>query len=312
MAEIALNYVEIRTQQGRLTVAEANRDSQSRTVELVRANVDAGETARLDLEQALTNLESTRSTIPSLEIGLIQAKNRLAVLLGLPPGAVDDELAERGSIPLAPPQVAIGVPADVLRRRPDIRRAERELAAATAKIGVATADLYPTLTLVGSVGLESLSAGDFLSSASRVFGVGPLLQWNLFDAGRIRNNIEIVGAQQEQALIAYEAAVLDALQDVENSIVAYGKEMVRRQSLVDGEQSARRALAIAEDQYKAGETDFLSVLDAQRSLLALQDQLAASNGQVTTNVISLFKALGGGWTPQAPAATDTNTGKNHE
>ena len=312
LAEIALNYVEIRTQQGRLTVAEANRDSQSRTVELVRANVDAGETARLDLEQALTNLESTRSTIPSLEIGLIQAKNRLAVLLGLPPGAVDDELAERGSIPLAPPQVAIGVPADVLRRRPDIRRAERELAAATAKIGVATADLYPTLTLVGSVGLESLSAGDFLSSASRVFGVGPLLQWNLFDAGRIRNNIEIVGAQQEQALIAYEAAVLDALQDVENSIVAYGKEMVRRQSLVDGEQSARRALAIAEDQYKAGETDFLSVLDAQRSLLALQDQLAASNGQVTTNVISLFKALGGGWTPQAPAATDTNTGKNHE
>ena len=312
LAEVAVNYLEVRTLQARLSVAEANRDTQAKTVELVRTSVDAGETARLDLEQALTNLETTRSTIPSLEIGLAQARNRLAVLLGQPPGAVDNELAERRSIPLAPPQVAVGVPADVLRRRPDLRRAERTLAAATADIGVATADLYPTLTLFGSIGLESLDAGDFLSSASRVFGVGPSLQWNLFDAGRIRNNIDIVSAQQEQALIAYEATVLKALQDVENSIVAYGKEMVRRQALVDGEQSARRALAIAEDQYKAGETDFLSVLDAQRSLLNLQDQLAASNGQVTTNVISLFKALGGGWTPLAPAATDTTTGKNHE
>src|SRR5690606_2363839 len=124
-------------------------------------------------------------------------------------------------IPLAPPEVAVGVPADVLRRRPDVRRAERELAAATAKVGVATADLYPRLTLYGSVGLESLNSGDFLSPASRLFGIGSSLQWNVFDAGRIRKNIEIVSAQQEQALIAYEAAVLNALQDVENSIVAY-------------------------------------------------------------------------------------------
>jgi len=226
--------------------------------------------------------------------------NRLAIALGLAPGALDAELAEPRAIPLAPPQVALGVPAEVLRRRPDVRRAERELAVATAALGVATADLYPTLTLVGSVGLESLDAGRFLASASGVFGIGPSLQWNVFDAGRIRSNIEVVSAQQEQALIAYEAAVLSALQDVENSIVAYGKEMVRRQALVDGEQFARQALAIAEDQYRAGETSFLSVLDSQRQLLDLQDQLAASNGQVTTNVISLFKALGGGWTPLAP------------
>jgi outer membrane protein TolC len=188
----------------------------------------------------------------------------------------------------------------VLRRRPDIRRAERLLAAATAKIGVATADLYPTFTLFGSVGLESINSGDFLTSASRTFGIGPSLQWNLFDSGRIRNNIAISNTQQEQAFIAYKAAVLRALQDVENSIVAYGQEMIRRQALVDGEQSARRALIIAEDQYKAGEIDFIRVLDSQRSLLNLQDQLASSNGQVTANVIRLFKALGGGWTPLAP------------
>lgn len=312
LAEVALNYLEVQTQQARLDVAKANLETQARTVELIRTNVNAGETSRLDLEQALTNLETTRSTIPSLESSLSQAKNRLAVLLGQPPGTLDKEFAEHRSIPLAPPQVAVGVPADVLRRRPDVRQAERTLAAATAKVGVATADLYPSLTLFGSVGLESLDSGSFLSSASRTFGISPSLQWNLFDAGRIRNNIDIVSEQQEQALIAYEAAVLNALRDVEDSIVAYGQEMVRRQALVDGEQSARRALDIAEDQYKAGETDFLSVLEAQRSLLNLQDQLAASNGQVTTNVIRLFKALGGGWAPLVPNTTSSTTGNNHE
>jgi NodT family efflux transporter outer membrane factor (OMF) lipoprotein len=301
-SEIALNYLEIRTQQARLSVAEANRDSQVSSVDLVRSRVDAGETARLDLEQALTNLELTRSTIPSLEISLAQAKNRLSVLLGQPPGVVDVELVERRPIPLASPQVAVGIPAEVLRRRPDIRRAERYLAAATAKIGIATADLYPSLTLFGSVGLESLDAGNFLSSASSVFNVGPSLKWNVFDTGRTRHNINIVSVQQERALIAYEAAVLKALQDVENSIVAYAKEMVRRQSLMDAEKSARNVLAIAQNLYDGGETDFMSVLDSQRSLLNLQDQLAASNGQVTTNVISLFKALGGGWTPLVPEA----------
>jgi outer membrane protein TolC len=150
------------------------------------------------------------------------------------------------------------------------------------------------------VGLESINSGDFLTSASRTFGIGPALHWNLFDSGRIRNNITISNTQQEQAFIAYKAAILRALQDVENSIIAYGQEMVRRQALINGEQSARRALTIAEDQYKAGEIDFIRVLDSQRSLLSLQDQLASSDGQVTANVIRLFKALGGGWTPLQP------------
>ena len=156
-------------------------------------------------------------------------------------------------------------------------RAQRALAAQTAQVGVATADLYPTFTLFGSIGLESLGTGDFASLASRVFAIGPSVQWNVFDAGRIRRNIEVQNARQEQALIAYEATVLSALQDVEDTLVAYGKELLRQQSLLEAEDTARRMVEIAQDQYRAGETSFLTVLDAQRSLLDIQDQLAVSH-----------------------------------
>ena len=295
VAEVALNYVEVRSFQTRLAVAKANRDAQAKTFELVQANFEGGEVSQLDVEQARSNLESTRSQIPTLQTSLAQAKHRLAVLLGQPPGSLNEELRKRKRVPLAPPSVAIGVPANVLRRRPDVRRAERELAAQTALVGVATADLYPKFTLIGSIGLESFGVGDFVSPTSRVFRVGPSVQWNIFDAGRIRRNIEVQNARQEQALIAYEAAVLNGLRDVEDLLVAYGEEMIRRQSLVEAEHATRRTVEIAQDQYRAGESDFLTVLDAQRSLLTIQDQLAESDGQVTTNVISLFKALGGGW-----------------
>jgi NodT family efflux transporter outer membrane factor (OMF) lipoprotein len=303
LAEVALNYVEVRSFQMRLAVAEANRDAQAKTLELVQANFEGGEVSRLDVEQARSNLESTRSQIPTLETSLAQAKHRLAVLLGQPPGSLDDELHKFKRVPLASPSVAIGVPANMLRRRPDIRRAERELAAQTAQIGVATAELYPKFTLIGSIGLESFSASDFFVPMSRVFKIGPAVQWNIFDAGRIRRNIEVQNAKQEQALIAYEAAVLNALREVEDMLVAYGKEMTRRQSLVEAEQATRRTVEIAQDQYHAGESNFLTVLDAQRSLLNIQDQLAESDGQVTTNVISLYKALGGGWESLAPESS---------
>lgn len=300
LAEVALNYVEIRSFQSRLAVAEANRDAQAKTLELVQANFMGGEVSRLDVEQARSNLETTRSKIPTLETQLAQALHRLAVLLGQHPGSLDNELHKFKGIPLASPSVAIGVPANVLRRRPDIRRAERMLAAQTARVGVATAELYPKLTLVGSIGLESFSASDFFVPLSRVFKIGPSVQWNIFDAGRIRRNIEVQSAKQEQALIVYEAAVLNALREVEDMLVAYGKEMIRRESLVEAEQATKQTVEIAQDQYHAGESDFLTVLDAQRSLLDIQDQLAESDGQVTTNVISLYKALGGGWENLAP------------
>jgi outer membrane protein TolC len=183
----------------------------------------------------------------------------------------------------------------VLRRRPDVKRAERELAAQSARVGIATAELYPKLKLIGTVGLESLAANDFLTSSSRVFNVGPSVQWNIFSAGRVRQNIAIQSQKQEQALVAYEAAILTALREVEDALVSYGKEMVRRDSLIKAEAATTRLLGIARDQYRAGETSFLTVLDAERSLLRAQDRLTQSNAQVTTNVIMLYKALGGGW-----------------
>jgi NodT family efflux transporter outer membrane factor (OMF) lipoprotein len=308
LAEVALNYVEVRSFQTRLAVATANRNAQAETFDLVLANFEGGEVSRLDVEQARSNLEATRSQIPTLETELAQARHRLAVLLGQQPGALNEELGESGTIPLAPPQLAIGVPADLLRRRPDVRKAERELAAQTAQIGIATADLYPKLTLIGSVGLESFSASDLGAPINRVFNIGPTVQWRIFDAGRIRRNIEVQNARQEQALIVYEASVLTGLQDVEDALVAYGKELIRRQSLVEAEQATRRVVEVAQDQYRAGETDFLTVLDAQRSLLTMQDQLATSNAQVTTNIISLYKALGGGWTPLAPEEAEESGG----
>lgn len=313
LAEVALNYVEVRSFQTRLAVANANGDAQAKTYDLVLANFEGGEVSRLDVEQARSNLETTRSQIPSLETSLAQAKHRLAVLLGQEPAALNEELKKPGHVPVAPPQLAVGVPADLLRRRPDVRKAERELAAQTAQIGVATAELYPKLTLIGSIGLDSFSAGDLLSSINRVYNLGPSIQWRVFDAGRIRRTIEVHNARQEQALIAYEASVLTALQDVEDALVAYGKELIRRQSLVEAEQATRRMVDVADDQYRGGENDFLTVLDAQRSLLAIQDQLAVSNAQVTTNIISLYKALGGGWTTLAPEdVSELNSDGGHQ
>jgi NodT family efflux transporter outer membrane factor (OMF) lipoprotein len=301
LAEVALNYVEVRSLQTRLAVTEANRDAQAKTLELVQASFDAGEVSQLDLEQARSNLQTTQAQIPTLETQLAQAKNRLGVLLGQPPGTLNAELGERQPVPVPPPEVAVGVPAETLRRRPDVRRAERELAAQTARIGVATADLYPRFTLLGSIGLEALSFSNLFAGANAVYNLGPQMRWNVFDAGRIRQNIAVQNARQEQALIVYEAAVLTALKDVDDVLIAYAKELTRRQSLLAAEQAARRTVEIAQNRYRAGESDFLTVLDAQRSLLSIQDQLAASNAQVTTNVIRLYKALGGGWTTLAAA-----------
>ncbi|YCM46811.1 efflux transporter outer membrane subunit (plasmid) [Verrucomicrobiaceae bacterium 227] len=295
LAEVALNYTEIRAYQARLTVAEAHRDTQAKTMDLVEANVRGGEVSPLDLTQARSNLETTRSQIPVIETALSRAQHRLAVLLGQTPGSLANELRERRQIPVAPANIAVGIPAEVLRRRPDVRRAERELAAQTAKVGVAVAELYPKLTLIGTIGLESLNSGNLVNSASSVFNVGPSATWNIFSAGRVRQNIAIQNARQEQALIAYESTILNALRDVEDALVSYGKEMVRRDSLTKAEASTKESVRIAQDLYQGGETDFLTVLDAQRSLFRVQDQLTQSNAQVTTNIIMLYKALGGGW-----------------
>jgi NodT family efflux transporter outer membrane factor (OMF) lipoprotein len=230
-----------------------------------------------------------------LEVGLEAAKNRLAVLLGENPGALHQELNESKPIPVPPMTVAVGVPAETLRNRPDIHRAERDLAAQTARIGVATAELYPKFRLFGTIGLESLSSQDFLDWGSRIWSIGPGISWNIFDAGAIRKNIKVQTARQEQALIRYESAVLNAQEEVENVLVAFAKEQRRRESLFKATQAARQADLLARDRYQAGLVDFNNVLVAQLALISFQDQLVQSDGAVTTNLVRLYKALGGGW-----------------
>jgi NodT family efflux transporter outer membrane factor (OMF) lipoprotein len=295
-AEVGLNYVEVRSFQTRLSVAEANLDAQTETYNITQWRFQAGLTTQLDVEQAKYSLEQTRSEIPSLQTGLEQAKNRLCVLLGEPPGSLNVVLAEQKAIPVTPLEIAVGVPADALRRRPDVRRAERQLAAQTAQVGIATADLYPTFSLLGSIGVEALSLGNLFSAGSRTRSGSAVVTWPVFDAGAIRSNIEVQSALQEQALFQYEAAVLTALEEVENALVAYAKGQRRRGSLSEATRAAKNAVDLAQSQYSSGLIDFNNLLIAQRSLLSLQEQLAASEGQVTANLISLYKALGGGWT----------------
>jgi NodT family efflux transporter outer membrane factor (OMF) lipoprotein len=302
LAEVALNYVEVRTFQTALTVTESNIKSQEETWELNQSRYEAGIINELAVQQSLYNLERTRSLIPALQTGLEAAKNRLAVLLGEKPGAVHRELAERKPIPVPPLTVAVGVPAETMRHRPDIRRAERNLAAQTARIGVATADLYPKFRLLGTLGFESVSTGNLFTADSRFWDTTSGVSWNIFRGGAIRQNIKVQSARQEQALIQYESAVLTAQEEVENVLVAYAKEQRRRQSLAAATCAAQKAVRLAQDQYKVGLVDFTDVLDAQRSLLSFEDQLAQSDGAVTSNLIRLYKALGGGWKSVEPAA----------
>jgi multidrug efflux system outer membrane protein len=272
-----------------------NIQNQEETDQLTQWRFKAGLSDELDVHRARSSLESARSRLPALRTALEEAKNRLAVLVGAHPGELQKTLEPVRPVPVVPLNVAVGIPADLLRQRPDVRKTEQELAAQTARIGVATADLYPKLTLNGSIGFDALSTGDLLSSGSRSYSYGPGIAWRIFDAGAVRRNIEIQSAKQEQALMAYESTVLKALEETENALVAYAEEQQRRDSLVEAVRSAQQALDLAQFKYQSGLIDFLALLDAQRSLLSYQDELSLSNGTVTSNLVRLYKALGGGW-----------------
>jgi NodT family efflux transporter outer membrane factor (OMF) lipoprotein len=295
VAEVAKDYVDVRTYQARITIAEDNLKTQEETYQLTVWRNQAGLSDELAVQQARYNLENTRSNIPALHTGLDAAMNSIAVLLGEQPGWVHEELSKQKPIPAATMNIAAGVPADMIRRRPDIRKAERELASQTAQIGVATADLYPKFTLSGSIGLESISTGNLLSSGSRNYSFGPSITIPIFSGGYTFQNIEIQSALQEQYLIAYKTAILGALKDVENALIAYVQEQYRRQALIDAAAAAKQAAQLSKTKYQAGLSAFSDVLDAERSLLSYEDSLASSEGTVTTNLISLYKALGGGW-----------------
>jgi len=307
-AEVALNYVDVRAYQARIAAVEENLRIQENTLRLSEARYRSGLDDGLAVRQARYALESTRSGIPALCTSLEEAKSRLAVLLGLAPGTVHDVLKEIAPIPAFPRAIAVGVPADVLLRRPDVRKAERELAAQTARVGVATADLYPKITLGGSIGLESLTANRLLSSGSLFYSYGPGLSWPIFHAGSIRANIEVQSALEEQALRSYESTVLGALEEVENALVAFAGEQSRREALAGAVSEAREAVRLARIKYEAGLTDFVNLLDAERSLLSFRDQQVESEGAVVSDLVRLYKALGGGW--RFPAREDENHNEN--
>lgn len=294
LAEVALGYVEARGFQARLAIAQSSLATLHETWQITSWRYQAGLTTQLDEDQARFSLEQTRAQLPALQQGLEQSKQRLAVLLGRSPGELP-ELETPAAIPLLPSEVAVGIPADTLRQRPDLRRAERQLAAATAQVGVASAAAYPDVSLSGTLGLQALSGGRLLRSSAGMYALGASVGQVVFDAGRIRHNIEVQNALQQQALINYQSAVLAALLDVEGALVAYGEEQNRGVALHDAVQAAQGAADLASSQYQAGLVDFQVVLDTQRSLLSLQDQLSQSEAAAVSNLVRLYKALGGGW-----------------
>lgn len=296
-AETARAYTQLQTVRQRLAVARTNLTVQADTLDLVASRAKAGLSDTLAVEQARYNLERTRATIPGLLSEEEDALNALAVLTGTMPGELDTALTAAAPIPSAAPRVVLGIPADLLRRRPDVCAAERRLAAQTARIGVAEADRYPTFRLAGSVGLESLEEGSFLESGSRFFGLSPAVVWPLFRGGSIRANIEVQNALQEQALAAYEQAVLEAVRELRDALAAYGHEFARCEALRNAARAARDAEGLAQNQYANGLADFNAVLDAQRSLLSFEEAVTLSEGAITQHLIRVYKALGGGWAP---------------
>lgn len=303
VAEVGLTYLELRTAEARLSVARRSLATLQETADLTRWRAEAGLTTQLDAEQARANLAQQRAALPPLERTVASDRNALAVLLALQPGALDAELAVARPVPSASRDVAVGVPADALRRRPDVRRAERELAAQTAQVGVAKAARFPSLTLSGSVGLESLRAGDLLGASAVTSSLGAGLLAPIFDAGRLARAVEVQEAVLEQSLLAYRAALLGALQEVEDALVALDREHARRAALAEAADAARQAAALARDQYQAGLVAFTSVLDAERTQLTVEDALATSEGEVGADLVRLYEALGGGWAAGAAPAT---------
>jgi NodT family efflux transporter outer membrane factor (OMF) lipoprotein len=295
LSEVARNYIILRGVQNERDIVLSNVQSQRDFLELTRAKFQAGIATDLDVARQEAQVASTESEIPSLETEVQQAIHRLGVLLDQNPTALEADLLPVGPLPGGPPEIPAGLPSDLLRRRPDVLQAERQLAAATANIGVAVADLFPKFNLTGSLGLESLKLKSFTNSASEFWSFGPSVSWRIFDAGEIWANVRVQDARQAEAFIQYRQAIIQSLSDVEDALVAYHQEQARRETLQRSVEANRRSVDLAKQLNRAGLVDFLNVLTAEQSLFVSQDQLAQSNQTVSTNLVALYKALGGGW-----------------
>jgi NodT family efflux transporter outer membrane factor (OMF) lipoprotein len=306
-SEVALGYVEMRTLQSRLGIARDNLASQSETLQITEWRSQAGLASSQDIAQARSNREQTRAQIPALETSLAEAEHSLDILLGKSPGTLHARLAKAAGLPTIPVQIAVGIPAETLRQRPDVRAAERTLAAETARLGVAEAARYPTFNLSGSIGLEALQLGALGNSGAAASSLLAGITAPIFDAGRLRAQVEIQSAVREQAQIAYEKIVLTALQEVENALVALARSQERVEALGNAAESARVAAELARQRYSAGLIDFQSVLDTERTLLSSEDSLASAREFAVQALIRLYKALGGGWTPDSASCAPITT-----
>lgn len=295
LADVATNYLDVRLKQQRLRIARDNLNSQREILNLVRARFTNGLSTELDLAQQREQVSSTAALIEPLESSEHDDVHVLSYLLGDDSPAVWPALEKARALPELPPAVPVGIPSDLLRRRADIRQAERQLAAATAEVGVATADLFPKFSLTGVVGMDSSQPGNLVDWNSRYFAISPGVSWPILDWGRIRGNIHVQNELQSQALTLYQEAVSRALREVEDALVHYQKEQARRIDLADAVTASRRALELARQSYANGVTDLLTVLNAERSLYASQDSLMQSDGAIRVDLVRLYVALGGGW-----------------
>jgi NodT family efflux transporter outer membrane factor (OMF) lipoprotein len=311
-AEVARTYVAVRTDEVLIALARSNADIQGKALKIAESRFQNGATSELDVAQSTTLLQSTLATIPELQGQLQQARNALSTLLGQPPGVADSLLAGPQEIPQAPAKVAVSVPAEMLRRRPDIRGAEMNAASQCARIGVAKADLYPSFSLFGSIGLQAAGAGwgghNFFSSNSLFYQAGPTVSWPFFNYGRIENNVRVQDARFQQLLVNYHDTVLKAAQEVEDALAGFVNAQEAAVFQQNAVKSAERSVELSLEQYREGATDYQRVLDAQRSLLDQQNSLAQSHSTVATSLVALYKALGGGWEvrgnePYVPEAT---------
>jgi NodT family efflux transporter outer membrane factor (OMF) lipoprotein len=294
LGDVATNYAQLRTTEQRIKYARDNADIQRQTLTIVAARFKAGTVSELDLDQARSTLEQTEAQIPELEIMLRQTNNQLCVLLGIPPEELRAKLGP-APIPTAPPEVAVGIPADLLRRRPDVRRAERQAAAQSAQIGVAEANFYPHISITGTFGYSAEFFKDLFRSDALMGSVGPSFQWNILNYGRILNNVRLQDATFQDLVAAYQNAVLTAAQDVENGLVTFLKAQERAKFQAESVADAEKAVKIALVQYKGGIIDFTRVTQLETTLAQLQDTLALARGEIALGLIQVYRALGGGW-----------------
>jgi NodT family efflux transporter outer membrane factor (OMF) lipoprotein len=295
VSQAANNYILIRTYQERIEVARINIKLQAESLRIAQAKFDAGAVSELDVDQAESLLNNTKATISTLEVSLQQFKNALAILLGNPPQEFNGLLSEKGTIPAAPADVALGMPQDLVRRRPDVRAAERQLAAQSAQIGFAVTELYPHLTIGGGIGTSAMESGDLFESSSETWSLFGAFEWNIFNYGRLQSNVRLQDARFQQLLVDYNNTVLQAQGETENAIVAYLKSHEQFKSYALAAAASQRAVDVATIQYQEGAIDFNTLITTLNANQQQQDLLKATQGSVATNLVQVYKALGGGW-----------------